>query len=187
MDTPGSRLKTARERCGYASAKEAALAMDVPIATYTQHEAATKHLPARRADQYAAFFQITPEYLLFGRTDAMPDRIPVLDICGNPTERTVAMPPSASGLTRAILALDGDGLAHFGFIAIYNHPQNPRPPKVINGRLSVVSMAGDGSHLYVRRVYAGVTEGRYHLIGGAAPVFDHEVLWMTPVIALIPV
>lgn len=67
MQTPGERLKEAREKAGYATAKDAALAMGVSPATYIQHENGTRNFPASRAQRYARFFRTTPEWLLYGR------------------------------------------------------------------------------------------------------------------------
>jgi len=72
METTGERLKAARMAAGYESAKQAAEAMDVPVATYTQHENANRGLPADRARRYAQFFETTPEWLLYGRGVSEP-------------------------------------------------------------------------------------------------------------------
>jgi hypothetical protein len=183
MNTPGLRLKAARERCGFASAKDAALAMDVPIATYTQHEKAVRHLPARRADEYAAFFKVTPEYLLYGRGD-VPDRVPILDTYGAETGRTAALPAKPSELTRALAS---DGIAIFGMVAIYNEPQGGRPAPDCHGRLCVVAFEKDGGvRQVVRLVQRGTRPDRYHLIGAPLPDIDQPVLWIAPVVALVP-
>ena len=63
------RLKTARERAGYQTAKAAAEAMGIPVPTYIQHENSTRGLPADRAERYARFFRVPPEWLLYGRAD----------------------------------------------------------------------------------------------------------------------
>lgn len=67
MDTPAERLKRARADAGYHSAKDAALAMGISVATYIQHENGTRNFPADRAQRYARFFRTTPEWLLYGR------------------------------------------------------------------------------------------------------------------------
>lgn len=187
-DTPGTRLREARERSGFKSAKEAAVAMGVPIATYTQHEATGHHLPARRAEDYARFYKVTPEYLNYGR-GGVPERIPVFDTFGHPTDRTTAMPPAASSITRALMGTDGDGIAHMGFVAVYNHPQSNHINPDLDGCLCVVTFCdpSDGIRQLIRIVKRGTKEGRFHLIGtGCLPLIDHEVLWMAPVVALLP-
>lgn len=67
MSDIASRLKAARERAGYESAKLAAEAMGVSPSTYIQHENGTRGYPRNRAERYARFFRVTPEWLLYGR------------------------------------------------------------------------------------------------------------------------
>lgn len=67
MTTSADRLKLAREKAGYRHAKDAAEAMGIPVATYTQHENGGRGFPSSRADRYAKFFRVTPEWLLYGR------------------------------------------------------------------------------------------------------------------------
>jgi SOS-response transcriptional repressor LexA len=61
------RLREAREGAGYETAKAAADAIGIPVATYTQHENGTRGLPAGKARIYAHAFSVTPEWLLYGR------------------------------------------------------------------------------------------------------------------------
>lgn len=63
-------MKQAREKSGYDSAKGAAEAMGVPVATYIQHENGTRGFPAARAVRYARFFRVKPEWLLYGKASA---------------------------------------------------------------------------------------------------------------------
>lgn len=67
METPAERLKATREKAGYSTAKLAAEAMGVSVATYIQHENGTRGFPKDRALRYARFFRTTPEWLLYGR------------------------------------------------------------------------------------------------------------------------
>lgn len=66
MSGAAERLKESRERAGYASAKLAAEAMGISVATYIQHENGTRGYPAVKAQRYARFFRVTPEWLLYG-------------------------------------------------------------------------------------------------------------------------
>src|SRR5436190_3061200 len=61
------RLRAAREGAGHETAKAAADAIGIPVATYTQHENGTRGLPAGKARIYAHAFGVTPEWLLYGR------------------------------------------------------------------------------------------------------------------------
>jgi SOS-response transcriptional repressor LexA len=67
MGSPAERLKKAREAAGFPSAKAAAEAMGVSVATYIQHENGTRGFPADRAERYARFFRTQPEWLLYGK------------------------------------------------------------------------------------------------------------------------
>jgi phage repressor protein C with HTH and peptisase S24 domain len=67
MKSAGDRLKQARLKAGYSSAALAATAMGVSPATYAQHENGLRGFPAARAEKYARFFRVTPEWLLYGK------------------------------------------------------------------------------------------------------------------------
>lgn len=72
MESPADRLQQARKKAGYETAKSAAEAMGVPVATYIQHENGARGLPATRAERYARFFRVQPEWLLYGKASAKP-------------------------------------------------------------------------------------------------------------------
>lgn len=67
MSDASNRLKRAREKSGYSSAKAAAEAMGVSVPTYIQHENGTRGFPASRAERYGRFFRVAPEWLLYGK------------------------------------------------------------------------------------------------------------------------
>jgi len=188
--TPGQRLKQEREKHGYRTAKAAAQVMGVPIATYTQHEQADRFLPARRAAEYARFYGTTPEYLLYGRTGAIQDRVPVFNKYGVQTNHSAILPPQPTGLTLAQQATEGDGIAHFGMVALYDVPQSRNVPPDVDGTLCVV-MPAEGEHQgerLIRIVRKGSRPDRFHLLqaGGGLPLVDVELQWIAPVIALVP-
>jgi len=66
MTTPNERLKIARARF-FASAGEAADAMNIPRGTYAGHENGHRGFPASRAPQYARKFKVSEEWLLYGK------------------------------------------------------------------------------------------------------------------------
>lgn len=76
MKDAGDRLKEARVKAGYESAKSAAEAMGMPVATYIQHENGSRGFPADRAARYAKFFRTTPEWLIYGK--ASKDKVVTL-------------------------------------------------------------------------------------------------------------
>ncbi len=66
MSDKADRLKQARERAGYSTALMAAEAMGVAVASYTQHENATRGFRNDAAARYAAFFKVPVDWLTFG-------------------------------------------------------------------------------------------------------------------------
>jgi transcriptional regulator with XRE-family HTH domain len=74
METMGERLKAARDKAGYASAKAAAEAMGVAVSTYIQHESGTRGF-GRRVARYAGFFKVAPEWLAFGTDDGLSEQL----------------------------------------------------------------------------------------------------------------
>jgi hypothetical protein len=189
MSTPGDRLKTIRENRGYETAKDAALAMGVPIATYTHHEKADRHLPARRAAEYAEFFKTTPEFLLYGKGDDPVTCIPIIGANGADTGRRIGFPTPPTTITQAQEALAGDGIAHFGLVALYDQPQRKTMPKA-DGRLWVVCvLEAEEERRLVRMIQPGSKPDLFHLISpaGGLPMTDQSVTWAAPVTALIPV
>ena len=68
MESAGERLKQARKKAGYTSAQMAAEAMGISPATYAQHENGLRGYPAAKAERYAKFFRVSPEWLLYGRS-----------------------------------------------------------------------------------------------------------------------
>jgi SOS-response transcriptional repressor LexA len=75
METPADRLRAARLKAGYDTAKGAAEAMGVTVSTYIQHENGSRGFPASRAARYAKFLRVAPEWLLYGRGPDDPVKI----------------------------------------------------------------------------------------------------------------
>lgn len=63
----GKRLARARKAAGFDSAKAAAEALNIPIATYIQHENGTRGFRAPTAERYAKRFKTTPEWILYAK------------------------------------------------------------------------------------------------------------------------
>jgi hypothetical protein len=191
MDTIGKRLTDARKKRGFATAKDAALAMGVAISTYTQHELAERFLPARKAALYAAFFRTEPEWLLYGRTangDGGPACVQLVDE-GGVEVREIPGPPCLTPLTKAyeISQKDGMGEAFVGWCAFFEMPEEENAP-ILEGPLSVVAVRGpQGLTLYARRVRASAIPGRFHLLPLLGdPELDVEVVWNALITGLCP-
>lgn len=84
MGGASGRLKNARERAGYQSAKAAAEAMGIPVATYIQHENGVRGYPVDKAQKYARFFRVRPEWLIYGTGsfEKLPSLGPTLYVIG---------------------------------------------------------------------------------------------------------
>lgn len=63
---PAKRLKEARIAAGYQTAKAAAEAIGASIATYIQHENATRGFQFRTAEVYGRAFGVVPGQIVFG-------------------------------------------------------------------------------------------------------------------------
>jgi phage repressor protein C with HTH and peptisase S24 domain len=66
IQAKAARLRQARAK-HYASATDAAKALDVPVATYTSHENGTREFYDDRAEFYARKLHVSVDWLLFGR------------------------------------------------------------------------------------------------------------------------
>lgn len=70
-----ARLKWAREKRGYASAREAADAIGVRYSTYAGHESGSRGIKRDALRRYARFFRISPAWLEFGTGEDAPAEI----------------------------------------------------------------------------------------------------------------
>jgi len=66
MDKASERLRIARLRAGFETAKDAAEAMGVPVSTYLGHENGNRGYPAKKAELYARKFKVREQWLLYG-------------------------------------------------------------------------------------------------------------------------
>lgn len=186
---------------GFKTAKEAALAMGIAVATYTQHEADTRGFPSKRASQYAEFFRCSPEWLLYGRSAAKPDSVPLIGFVGAGAEvhlfpeghdpRWIPVRTDISDNTRALTIRTPDlGFVLDGWTALYDAGQR-HPTPDLHRQLCVVAVGeeDDQERLYLRQlVPAGASLGlTFHLLAPAAPpLLDQHVIWAARVTQLIP-
>lgn len=66
MSDPSERLRIARLRAGFTTAKEAAEALGFPVSTYLGHENGSRGFPAKKAFTYARKFKVREQWLLYG-------------------------------------------------------------------------------------------------------------------------
>lgn len=66
MSGPAERLRIARLRAGFETAKDAAEALGFPVSTYLGHENGSRGYPAKKAEIYARKFKVREQWLLYG-------------------------------------------------------------------------------------------------------------------------
>lgn len=66
MSDPAERLRIARLRAGFETAKDAAEALGFPVSTYLGHENGSRGYPAKKAEVYARKFKVREQWLLYG-------------------------------------------------------------------------------------------------------------------------
>lgn len=81
METPNQRLRWLREQKGLATVEEGAKFVGANVNTYRQHENDTRNLggiPRRAAEQYAAKYRVSLDWLMRGKGDE-PETEPTED------------------------------------------------------------------------------------------------------------
>ena len=66
MNDPAERLRIARLRAGFETAKDAAEALGIAVSTYLGHENGSRGYPAKKAEVYARRFKVREQWLLYG-------------------------------------------------------------------------------------------------------------------------
>lgn len=66
MTDPAERLRIARLRAGFETAKEAAEALGFPVSTYLGHENGSRGISAKKAEIYARKYKVREQWLLYG-------------------------------------------------------------------------------------------------------------------------
>lgn len=70
----GNRLKAARKAAGFSSAKNATIALGISYPTYVAHENGNRGIGREMLELYASRFNVTIDWLLSGRKDAVTNR-----------------------------------------------------------------------------------------------------------------
>lgn len=66
MSEPAERLRIARLRAGYETAKDAAESLGFPVSTYLGHENGSRGISAKKAEIYARKYKVREQWLLYG-------------------------------------------------------------------------------------------------------------------------
>lgn len=180
----------ARLMAGYKTGREAALAQGVALSTYAQHELAEQFLPARRAHKYAAFFGVSPEWLLYGRNGLDGEAMTTVPLIGSDGKavREVHGLPTSTAYTQAYEIKAEDGLGpHFqGWLAFFELVDVENDPHLV-GPLSVVALRyPDDTVIRVGRLRS-LERGCFHILRDFGdPDFNVQLEWSARITALTP-
>jgi hypothetical protein len=211
--TRGARLRDARQK-RFKSARAAALALAIPVATYGAHERAEspggRDYGPNEAQRYARQFGVTAEWLLTGYRQTADDKadasehprgssttkLRVIGYVGAGAQvhlyavapedlEEIEVPILGTASTVAI-EIRGNSMGfHFNhWFLIYDDVRQPPTPDLI-GELCVVALK-DGQIL-VRQLQQGGAQGQFDLVSQAGPgIRNAAVVWAANVKAMIP-
>jgi phage repressor protein C with HTH and peptisase S24 domain len=194
MDTPGKRLKWARERDGrYKTPTDAATAFGWKVSTYLGHENGDRNPSRKKAIQYAKAYKVRWEWILEGEGQPMirhPVRPEVQGEVGAGAEirpvddartgQDTDLPPGAAvDIVPVIVRGDSMYPRYFDGETLYYLPEQ-RPPEEMIGREAVVKLS-DG-RIFVKIIKKGSRRNRFNLESwNASPIENVAIEWAAPV------
>jgi transcriptional regulator with XRE-family HTH domain len=201
-DGRAERLRQARIDKGYETAAAAADAFGWSRNTYASNENGNAPFSYRRAKEYAAAFDVRPEWLydaagpmrpvaeaglvpVVGRVGANPDGL-VLFATGDDPAELVPLPPGGAERAVALRVVGHSmrGVADDGGL-IYFEDQKTAPTPDMLGHVVVVET--DTDEVLVKRLLRGSRPGLYDLESVAGPTrHDARLRWAAHITAIIP-
>jgi hypothetical protein len=213
VSTRGERLRAARARRGFKSARIAAKALGVALSTYGAHERAEaaggRDYGPNEAKLYALRFGVSPEWLLTGRGQGPRDefagipfvpeeetrpKVPVIGYVGASDEAhfyAVAqgdldhvLQPSGSTNTTVAVDIRGDSLGSWFNRWLAFYDSVRRPPASdLIGELCIVGIS-DG-RILLKQVQRGGAEGLYNLSSPGRPtIIDAKIEWAAKITSI---
>lgn len=198
MRSPADRLKDARRKAGYTSAKDAAARVGVPYFSYVQHESGTRNMTTERAEQYARAFGVTMDWLLTGRGNGggSPRTVPLVGYVGAGAEAHFygagdgnldyvdAPPGSTTDTVAAEIRGPSLGPLFDRWLVFYDDVRAPVTPDLF-GRLCIVGLPDE--RVLVKQIKPAGLPHHFHLLSNnEEPMFDQEVNWAARVTAMTP-
>lgn len=180
IDEQAARLREARERRGFKTAKQAAERFGFNYNTYSQHERGQAGI-SRAASAYAKAYRVSEAWLLTGEGSSDQERMaPIRGLAGAGPDGTVLFAtgdgnfgeiqaPADSSPTTEALEVRGDsmyGIANDGWILFYEDKEPPSAHHM--GELCVCWLADD--RVLVKIPQPGRERGLYNLESANAPV-----------------
>ena len=202
MDTRFQRLRDARLAKGYETAASAADAHSWNRNTYASNENGNAPFSYRRAKDYAAAFDVRPEWLydaagpmraaaadgfvpIIGRVGANPDG-QVLYATGQESGDLAPLPPGGNEQAVALRVVGHSmhGLADDGALIYFEDQRTPPTPDML-GHIVVVEV--DTDEVLVKRLLRGSRAGLFDLESVAGPTrHDARLRWAAHITAIIP-
>jgi phage repressor protein C with HTH and peptisase S24 domain len=189
METMGDRLKWARQKAGFRSARAAALKHGWKVSTYSAHENGQNEYGEDEAKGYGKAFKRSPGWLLTGIGDAIGTKKTklvgkvgagsvVYPLEGDETEVDLApgAPPDAVAVT-----VDGDSMfpRYFHGEKLF-YTRNGASPAELIGKECVIQLKDGG--MLVKILRRGTKPKRFNLESWNAPtLIDQIVDWAAPV------
>lgn len=197
MGSLGARLKQARKDAGFASAADAARALDIEAPTYRHYERDDREPDADTLAKVARRFGRSTDWLLIGReTRRAIQTVPVVGYVGAGATAVLfadgqgpfgeAPAPVDSSSSTVAVEIRGDSLGSFfnQWLVYYDDVRTPVTPDLV-GALCVVGLA-DG-RILVKKIQKSREPGLYHLLSQTEdPILDAEVVWAARVKTMTP-
>lgn len=189
LDTPGKRLRWAREQHGkYDSATEAARAFGWAVSTYLGHENGDRNPSRAAAKRYARVYRVRWEWILEGegsptgkteeaRLVGYVEGAGQVRLYDDGQLRTVELPPGGNPTTVAIEIRGGSmrGIADSGWLFYFDEERRP-PTDELLGKLCVLEL--DNGDVLIRTLQPGRKKNRYDLESATEPTLrDKHVVW----------
>jgi transcriptional regulator with XRE-family HTH domain len=203
MDDRSQRLREARLAKGFDTAAAAADAHGWNRNTYASNENGNAPFSYRRAKEYAAAFDVRPEWLyddaagpmraavdpgfvpIIGRVGANPDGSVLFATGQDPTD-LAPIPPGGTDKAAALLVVGHSmrGVADDGALIYFEDQRTPPTPDML-GHVIVVEL--DTEEVLVKRLLRGSRPGVYDLESVAGPTRqDARLRWAAHITAIIP-
>lgn len=193
------RLRRARERRGFKTARDAAQFFGWNYDTYSQHERGERGI-GRVADKYAKAYRVSQAWLLTGE-GGDPDNgaithVPLVGQVGAGAEahfyatgddpaEMVSAPENATASTVAV-QVRGQSLGALfdSWLVFYDDIKTPVTTDLI-GKLCVVGLPDD--RVLVKMIQRSRSDGLYHLLSNTeGPILDVEIMWAAKVKTMMP-
>jgi transcriptional regulator with XRE-family HTH domain len=201
-DDRSHRLRLARTEKGYETAAAAADAYGWNRNTYASNENGNAPFSYRKAKEYAAAFDVRPEWLydaagamrpvkeggfapVIGRVGANPEGN-VLFADGQEAGDLAPIPPGGTEQAVALRVVGHSmrGVADDGALIYFEDQRTPPTPDML-GHVVVVEL--DTGEVLVKRLLRGSAGGRYDLESLAGPTrHDARLRWAAHITAIIP-